>query len=355
VAVLSARHIAERPIFVVGAPRSGTTLLRYMLCSHPRIYLPPESNFIPQLHRGSRASALSRDEAERILAQLCRYRPFWRDWPDAPLNPQEVLDGLDRLTPASIVAALFGRYANLHGAVRWGDKTPDNVTNLARVAELFPGAQIVHLIRDARDVVASSLDAYQGPRFFYMDAYYHARMWRERVRSGMQAGRALPAGRYREIRYEDLTADPQGQLRGLCRFLGESFDPRMVAPHVVACGQHHSHGIHARVRQPVTSARIGRSQTDLTPRDLRLVERIAGDLLDELGYPRTDHAPLPTRETLRAALLADKYRVCCGGRRLLRLAGMHHPTRLLDPLPRRRSSRLRPPGRLVAASPSERP
>src|SRR5918999_2173083 len=72
--VTAPERAADRPIFVVGVPRSGTTLLRYMLCSHPRIYIPPESNFIPRFFRGRPSEEMSRAETRRILERIAAYR-----------------------------------------------------------------------------------------------------------------------------------------------------------------------------------------------------------------------------------------------------------------------------------------
>lgn len=336
--------LAGRPIFVVGVPRSGTTLLRYMLCSHPRIYVPPESNFIPRFFRRRPTGPLDRGRALRILQRLRDYRPFWRDWRDDPLDPEELLGTLPQLTPAALIDALYTRYRRQYGAVRWGDKSPIYTAHIDVLARMFPASQIVHVIRDARDVTASSLQAYRGRRFFYIDPYYVARTWRERVDQAIAAGRRLPAHRYHEIRYEDLTADPVGRLSALCAFLGEGFHPDMARPEAEARRHHHSTGIHRRVRRPVTTASAGRWRTDLSPENQRLVQRVAGDLLPRLGYPLVDLGRPSGRERFRTVALAVKYQVLRAGRGLLRAAGLFHPTRLLE---RRRRPRTSGRGRAV--------
>jgi hypothetical protein len=209
--------------------------------------------------------------------------------------------------------------------------------------KLFPTAQVIHAIRDGRDVTASSLDAYRGPRFFYTDPYYHARTWSDRVLCGRRAGRALPPDRYHEVRYEDLTADPQGRLRDLCRFLGESFHPSMASPSVEARRHHHSRGIHQLVRGPVTTARSGRWRADLLPQDQRLVQRVAAKALTDLGYPLFDLGHARPTEPVRQALFRGKYEVLSAGRQLLQASGISHPTWLIDFLPRRKKTPHPPP------------
>ena len=349
----SADISVDRPIFVVGAPRSGTTLLRYMLCSHPRIYLPPESNFIPRFFRHSPTSALSREQTLRIVEQIGEYRPFWRDWRGEPLDPGALADELPQLTPASLIDAIYSRYARQYGAVRWGDKSPIYASYVDFLANMFPTSQIIHIIRDARDVTASSLDAYRGRRFFYMDPYYAARTWRERVRRGIAAGRSLPPGRYHQIRYEDLVADPERLLREVCEFLGERYHPEMATPQTEARRHHHSEGIHRRVRGRVTTASSGRWRRDLSTENQRLVQRVAGDLLPELGYQVEDQGRRSVAEVLRVAGLVVKYEVLTAGRWLLRATGLFHPTRLLETRRRGRPAATTASG-VTPASASER-
>jgi Sulfotransferase family len=323
------------PIFVVGVARSGTTLLRYMLCGNPRLYIAPESNFIPRFFRTDPQAPLTRERAIRILERIASYQTFWRDWRGDPLDPTELVDGLDVPTPASLIDALYGRYARQYGAARWGDKSTIYPSWIELFVEMFPTCQIVHVIRDVRDVTVSSIDAYRGPRFLYMDAYYASRMWRERLGKGLRAGRRLPPDRYHEIRYEDLTADPEGRLRELCAFLGEEFHPAMLSPSKEALKHYHSFGIHRRVRTEITTARSGRWRKDLSPADQRLVQRVAGGLLEELGYPLEDVGTAGPAERLRGAGLRAKFAAANASRRVLRSAGVFNPARLLLVLPRR--------------------
>ncbi len=330
--------LERRPIFVVGVARSGTTLLRYMLCSHPHIYIPPESNFIPGFSRRHPTEPMGREQARRVLERISRYGTFWRDWREEPLDADELLRSLPNLTPASLVDGVYSRYARQYGAVRWGDKSTIYAGYIDLFVKMFPTCQIVHTIRDPRDVTASSLDAYRGWRFFYMDPYYAARMWRERLGRGLEVGRRLGSERYYEIRYEDLTADPEGQLRELCAFLGEEFDPSMLSPQMEALKHYHKFGIHQRVRENVTTGRAGRWRRDLSPADQRLIQRVTRELLVELGYPLEDLGREGLLELLRGAALKGKFEVENLGRSSLRAIGVANPSRMLLSLPRRRPS-----------------
>src|SRR4051794_27962840 len=130
-----------RPIFpfVVGCSRSGTTLLRALLDAHPLLAVPPESHFAvaPRLRR------LGRD-------------PWFRLWGIEPPD----LRGLD---VADAVRAVFAAYAAAQGKPRYADKTPHYVSHLPLLAERFPEARFVHVVRDGRDVALSLLEVPWGP------------------------------------------------------------------------------------------------------------------------------------------------------------------------------------------------
>ena len=313
---------ADPPIFVIGAPRSGTTLLRVMLSSHPRIYVPPESDFIPRLYLGRAKTVMGRDRAVRDVRAILGNRRFLREWRDAVPDPEAFVAALAELTPAALLDALYRAYATQHGSARWGDKSPIHTHYVPLLAGIFPSAQFVHLIRDGRDAALSTLAAY--PDRFYVDVYFAAQSWQRRVRSARRAGVALGPARYTELRYEDLTADPEEALRRLCLFLDEDYAPAMCEHHKLARELLRPQGRHAPVRDPVhPNSGAWRSRMPLC--DQRLFHAVAADLLVDLGYDAAERAPLSPAERARVAGLATKYHVLEGGRRILQSFGVFAP------------------------------
>jgi hypothetical protein len=310
------------PIFVIGAPRSGTTLLRIMLSSHSRIYIPPESDFIPRLFLGRGRTPMSPRRARRDLRIVLDNRRFFREWRGSPPEPEAFLIDLVEPTPAAFLDALYSAYAAQYGAARWGDKSPIYTSHVDLLAEIFPKAQFVHLIRDGRDAGLSALAAY--PDRFYVDVYWAARSWRQRVEAARGAGAVLGPECYLEVRYEELTIDPEKVLRSVCSFLGEAYEPAMSQPQHLGEQLLRPHGRHAPVRDPVRP-NSGRWRTDLAPADQRLFHVVAGPLLRDLGYEVPDTGAMSPRERSRLALLAVKYRLLEGGRRVLQTLGIFHP------------------------------
>jgi Sulfotransferase family len=310
------------PIFVIGAPRSGTTLLRIMLSSHPRIYIPPESDFIPRLYLGRARAPMSRSRAVRDLHIILANGRFLREWHDPVPEPAAFVAALPEVTPAILLDALYHSYAAQHGATRWGDKSPIYTRYIPLLDEIFPSAQFVHLIRDGRDAALSTLAAY--PDRFYVDMYFAARSWRQRVRAARHAGVALGPARYTEVRYEHLTTNPEAVLRPLCDFLGEDYAPAMCEPHKLARELLRPEGRHGAVREPLHANSGGwRSRMPVT--DQRLFHAVASDLLAELGYDAAESGPLAPSERARIVGLATKYRALEGGRRILQSFGVFQP------------------------------
>lgn len=314
---------AERPIFIVGAPRSGTTLLRYMLCSHPRIYIPPESNFIPRFFRRRPGAPMNRRQAIQVLATIFRQRLFIKDWQRSIPEPTVFVDGLPDLTPATFLDTLYSQYASQYGAARWGDKSPIYTGYMDLIAEIFPSAQFVHLIRDGRDVALSTIASYKDR--FYVDLYFAARTWRQRIRKAFESASRLDSARYHEVRYEQLAADPEGELRKICGFLGEEYLPAMTEPHKIAQQLHPSQGIHSATRQPPTTQSSGRWRKEMCGADQRLFQAVAGDLLNELGYGTVGLGDMSVAERAHHVGLKIKYTVLEDARRILQTVGVFPP------------------------------
>jgi hypothetical protein len=313
----------ERPIFIIGVHRSGTTLLRYMLNSSPRIYIPPESDFIPRFFGRDPVGELSEPRIAAILTTIFAKYRLVKEWQGDPPAIEAFLQAMPARTPAAFLDTLYGTYARQHGAVRWGDKTPIYASYVGLIDQIFPQAQFIHVIRDGRDVALSMLDKWRHE--IHIDIYFAARNWVRRIHQARGSGAQLGAERYYELRYEALVEDPEAQLRPLCEFLGEPYLPEMAKPHRLGRERIQPGDFHSAIRQPPSTARVGRWQSEMSEADQRLFQRIAGPLLLALGYAMVGLGPMPIRETLRYAGMGTKYGILQAGRRLLQAAGLMPP------------------------------
>jgi len=312
------------PLFIVGVHRSGTTLLRYMLSSSPRIYIPPESDFIPRFFLGKPAGPLNEKDVAHMLDVIFTKYRFAKAWREEPPSAEAILREMDAPTPAAFLNALYSLYARQYGAVRWGDKTPIYASYVDLIHQIFPQAQFVHLIRDGRDAALSMLEKW-GRKEIHIDIYFAARNWVRRIRAAQAAGKQLGPERYYELYYEDLVRVPDQELLQLCRFLAEPYVPEMVEQQRLARQQLPAGGFHEPVRHPPSAERIGRWRQKMKPADLRLFQAVAGDLLQELGYELAPAGSMSPPEVARTSALAAKYTVLQAGRRVLQAAGIMPP------------------------------
>jgi hypothetical protein len=267
--------------FVVGCPRSGTTLLRAMLDSHPQLAIPGESYFVVELAPRFRKRVWRRFDRDGFAAALVAHERF-QQW---GISEEAVRDTLARAAPADYSDALrtvYQLYATQAGKTRFGDKTPNYVLQLPLLGALFPEARFVHIVRDGRDVALSVTGIPEwGPKRVPGGARY----WVDHVAAGREAGAALGPARYFEVRYEDLVAEPEHWLRAVCRFVDLPFDTAMlsyyerfdevIAPDLLP--QYHQH-----LKEPPHAT--SRWRQEMTPEDRAAFEAHAGRLLAAYGY-----------------------------------------------------------------------
>lgn len=310
--------MTERPFFIVGCPRSGTTLLRFMLASHPRLWIPEESGFLPFL----KAPPDRPLEGRELHRAALRVAALNRGWQTAVDNLFEVAPPA-RATLGELVDGLYRFRMAGSGAERWGDKTPLYVLHLPAIAAIFPAAQFLHVIRDGRDVAVSIAQTWGGelPGRLYLGEICSLEWWAEVVRRGRISGAALGEGRYLEVRYEALVEHSAECLGEICRFLDEKFEPAMLQPERLA-RERRATGGHGGVRSPISAARVGRWRREMSPHGRRAAEELVGALLDELGYHREHEQPAAGIERARLVLDRARCRSVRGLRSLLeRVAG----------------------------------
>jgi Sulfotransferase family len=265
------------PLIVLGVGRSGTTLLRVLLDRNSRLAIPYETFFVPQLaHRHGR-----RPKLDEFVDDLGRLRTLY-DW---GITPEDVRPRLgEGMTISEAIAAIFETYAERQGKPRWGDKTPLYMQQLPLLERLFPAALWVHLVRDGRDAALSFLELPEGfsgktwarPRTV---AQFAAR-WRTEILAARRLGRHA-GSRYVELRYEDLVAEPERELRRVCEHGSLPWEPDMLDHTRVSDAANMPE--HRNLAQPPTPGlRDWRSQ--MSREDALSFEQVAGDILRGADY-----------------------------------------------------------------------
>jgi hypothetical protein len=285
----SESQVAPVP-FIVGVPRSGTTLLRLMLDSHPQLAIPNESHFFFEL--------LKRSETEPALTrgEFCHFIVSHFSWPNLGITEgefQAALGGSEPFEIASGIRALFGLYAARFGKQRWGEKTPDYGMLMPEIAQLLPEAHFIHVVRDGRDVAVSKRHLWFGCGD---DIAAQAEAWQTWIRRARELAKSCP--NYLEIRYEALVRFPETVLEEVCAFIALPFSAEMLRYYAragarlsevkswanPAVSYEQLRSLHELTLRPPQENRIGRWRNELTAPELRTFEAVAGDLLDDLGY-----------------------------------------------------------------------
>jgi len=288
-----AMTLKERPVIMIGAERSGTTLVMAMLGCHPRIAVPEVVWYYPRFRPYLYSYGdLSKEANLRTLAEEMVFglkTPFW----GMKVNPRTIVDeimaDLQERSFAGIYRAMLERYARSVGnKPRWGEKTPHNLFFIKEITEDFPSAQFIFITRDGRDASADYLDSAFGPTNIFCAAESWAlcqnavRPWREKLR----------AEQWLDLRYEDLVRDPAGVLRTVCRFLGEDYAPQMLEFHRTELAKNRgATKDHKPLGHETSDRYIGIYKRQLSIRDQEIFAAVAGKELEEAGY-RLDVQPI---------------------------------------------------------------
>jgi len=268
------------PIFVVGVPRSGTTLLRMMLDSHPHLMCGPE---LPWLSADPDLASL-----EALTRTLCR----------GGGGAVRCYEGVDEQVVAAaarrFTADLLDAAARAHEKAQWAVKTPKLMLALPFLKGVFPDLRVVHVLRDGRDVALSTQRCawrrlWTGERAIrnsYSGALRRWVTWIERFECD---SRALGIAPYL-CRFEQLVTAPEEEMRALLAQLDLEWSERVLSPH------DHPHDVDPRPREGIGAfrrhrgidpTRAWRWPHELTRAQRRASVRFAESTLHRLGYPPT--------------------------------------------------------------------
>ena len=282
---------------IVGSPRSGTTLLRLMLDSHPQLAIPPETGF---LSLGQKLRGKGDKLRKKFFQTIINFPTSAPNWPDFEIPEESFWLTLMEIEPFTIAAgyrAFYRLYSERFGKTRWGDKTPLYCLELDKIRKVMPEARFIHIIRDGRDAALSLRRMHFSPGWAIET---QAAFWRKCVLKARRAG--LGHADYKEVRYEKLILDTRETLGAICTFIDLNYEEAMLSYYKRAPERLKEHK--ARSRPDGTAlvdqeTRIRQQQRTTEPPDpgcifawkteMSIDERmrfklVAGDLLTELGY-----------------------------------------------------------------------
>ena len=272
----------KRPVFVLGSPRSGTTLLYHMLLSAGNFAVyRSESNVFNLLV--PRFGDLSVERNKRDLMRV---------WLGSKLFERSGLNAKD--IEAKVLAQcknggdflriVMGEICRKQGVERWADCTPDHLLYIDQIRELIPEALIVHIVRDGRDV-ALSLEKqgwirpfpWDRPKSLLVAGLY----WEWIVNKGRENGRAV-GGDYTEIHFEDLITDPHATLAKLGQFIDHDLDYERILK--VGIGSVSDPNTSFRSNEKGKFNPVGRWRMQFPADALLEFESLVGTSLKDLGY-----------------------------------------------------------------------
>lgn len=249
----------QEHVFVVGPPRSGTTLVKAILQSHTKICGVEDETwfFLRRDHAGFRHSAVPDAEMKRFVRE------------------------------ADSITGLFDRFAEAvkakAGATYFLEKTPEHALRLSFLVEHFPRSTFVFLVRDPRDGLRSARN-FPGywatlPDEDRTGGYLET--WRRSVAAYEAHADASSVLR---LRYEDVCRRTADEVRRVLDELQLEMEPQQLDPSAYGAGHHEKVDAHARLQEPITAASVGAWRDELSAGDVRRVERILGAEMRAFGY-----------------------------------------------------------------------
>jgi hypothetical protein len=268
------------PIYLAGADRSGTTLMYALLASHSHIAMPHLGSNMWTFFYGQFGDLRRRENFERCLAALVRYKNVLILNPDVERIRREFWRGAP--TYARLFALFHDHFTERAGKLRWGDKTSYVERYADQIFAAYPGVQMIHLIRDPRDRYASAIKRWPQQKGQVGGATIR---WLYSVGLAQRNLQRYP-DRYKIVRYETLVTQPEATIRAVCEFLGEEFEPAMLTM-AGAQGYVRKGGNSSFERfEPaqITTAAVGRYRQNISRREIEFIQIFAGRAMRAFDY-----------------------------------------------------------------------
>ena len=287
----------QTPFFIVSSGRAGSTLLATMLNNSDEVFVPPESDFIarayPFFHGKTR---FTRDDL-KVAVDMFMCTSQGRGW---GMDAHTLVAALEREEPRSFAdmnLTIYRTYCNDRQLrhVWCGIKRPMLIASINRIVSVFPETRIVHILRDGRDVHLSFLDAHKkgvpfGPKSVFSAALY----WVD----GLRRFRTFKHDKQIHMRYEDLVAEPEHEMKRLCEFLQIAYTPNLLRAGHQQSGkkniiqEEHRHTVHQKISEQIDGQNVSKYISRMNRGSIAMFDGLAAPYLIRYGYPTTLLLPI---------------------------------------------------------------
>ncbi len=271
----------ERNFFILGSPRSGTSLVSRMLDSHANIVIPQETLFFKMFtpllkyygdlsHRENQTELLKDVIDTRIIG-------YW--------SPRPTVEGATPLLEGEgcgpVLKALIMSTAQDKQIACWGEKTPGHVFYWRSIKKEFPDAKIIHIVRDGRDVASSFINARMGPTTFIASAI----LWCRYLKTMKHISDECTSNQFLEVKYEALLDSPKTELIKICSFLGTPYSDSMLQFYKKEDLYTTDAANEENLQKPLLRDNKEKWRESMSTKQLQIFETIAGGWLEYYGYP----------------------------------------------------------------------
>ena len=283
----------EKPIFIVGAPRSGTSLLREILNRHPRIGICDETYFFYYIYwRRNKFGDLGNiDNRIRLVDTYLKLERINRLFTDTNQLREKLIARAEDYP--SFFISLLSHYASEKKKIRCGEKTPQHARHVETLCQMYPQSLILHIVRDPRAVVESLSRMPWASK----NLVANSRDWR---RLNFAAFKVSQLPNYLLVYYEQLVKDPVSQTERICEFLGEPFFPQMLVGE--ENGQRESTAAEEwwfqRSKRGISEDKVNSWKDVLSQSQIQIIEWIAQPMMKQFGYERTTQEPALAKKRL---------------------------------------------------------
>ncbi len=289
--VSNTKHQLAHPIFIVGAPRSGTTLMAVLLDRHSNIAIGPETQFFTEFIPQNWAQKIPETHEQLVDSALAFKRIA-----DFHFDRDQLLHHFKKyeLTLPNLLRAMIEVHAIRSSKLRPGEKSPHHLQHIPTILHHFPDAKIICVLRDGRDVVRSLLETPwaipKNPRRLRLFCI----RWNDAAEQAIDYRRTLPPDQFMMVKFEDILRQPKSELKKICGFIGDEFEATQLEPaqpSTVIPGWEKQWK--SKASEMLDPGRIEAWRKSADQKQIWVMNSMMGSMLEQMGYQDTKLAGCP--------------------------------------------------------------